>query len=324
MSTRNALLKWLSDGAFHSGTALGERLGVTRAAIHKAVQSLNLEAGLDIHCVPGKGYRLAEPFVPLSMHEIRGGLPEPDGSLQIEVMEHTDSTSQELWRKDPKPRSGQVCLAEQQSAGRGRRGRNWIASPYRNILLSMCWQFESGPSALSGLSLAAGVAVVQALEDFGVHEVALKWPNDILWQGRKMAGLLVDVRGETGGPSVVVLGLGLNVFQAEREAKLMDQPWAMLRDSLPGPVDRNRLASLLITRLAVMFRSFADSGFDPVREQWERRHLYQERPVQVHLGNTIVNGVAIGVDALGNLRLRVEHGDVRVFHSGEVSLRAVA
>jgi len=322
MSTRHSLLALLADGAFHSGTDLGASLGVTRAAINKAVQSLQ-HVGLEIHCIPGRGYRLVESLVPLSVDRITGYLEPRGPALQVEVLETTESTSQELIGGEREFRSGRVCLAEVQVAGRGRRGRHWVASPYHNIVMSMSWRFETGPAGLAGLSLVAGIAVIRALERFGVQGSGLKWPNDILLRGRKLAGVLVDLRGEAAGPALVVLGLGLNVMVTEADAARIDQPWSMLREVLPGPIDRNRLAASLINELVDALQKFAAHGFEPYREEWERRHLYQNCPVRLDLGETRLSGTAVGVDDHGNLRLRDTHGQVRAFHSGEVSLRVV-
>ncbi len=320
MSTRHALLKLLADGAFHSGPLLGERLGVSRAAVNKAVQSL-VESGADIHRVSGRGYRLGEPFVPLSVATICALLAERQTLAEVEVVDEVDSTNAQLLRS-PETASGRVCLTEAQSAGRGRRGRGWVATPCHNIVMSMGWRFESGPAGLSGLSLAAGVAVLRALEEFGVHGAGLKWPNDILRDGRKLAGLLIDLRGEASGPSLVVLGLGLNVHLVPADGARIDQPWTSLREVLPAPIDRNRLAALLIIHLSDMFRFFERDGFAAFRAEWERRHLYAGKAVCLHAGQDEVPGTVEGIDTHGGLLVRIANGELRTFHSGDVSLRA--
>lgn len=320
MSTRHQLMRLLADGRFHSGTDLGGRLGVTRAAVNKAVQGL-VGGGIEIHSIPGRGYRLDEPFTPLSAEAIRERLAGRASGIEIEVVDAADSTNRRLQESGSDFAVGRVCLAEAQSAGRGRRGRGWVVTPCHNIALSIGWRFESGPAALAGLSLAAGVAVLRALDAFGVPGTGLKWPNDILLDGRKLAGLLVDVRGESAGPSQVVLGLGLNVYLAARDAARIDQPWAALRELLPGPVDRNRLAALLIAELSGMFQAFAREGFTPWRAEWERRHLYHDRAVRLQAGDQQVSGTVVGIDVHGGLRLRDARGEVRSYHSGEVSLR---
>jgi BirA family biotin operon repressor/biotin-[acetyl-CoA-carboxylase] ligase len=318
MSTRHALLKLLADGAFHSGPVLGERLGVSRAAVNKAIQSL-AERGVDIHCVSGRGYRLSEPYVPLSEVPIRVLLAEHQVRAEVDVFDEVDSTNEQLLRS-PELSSGRVCLTEAQSAGRGRRGRGWVATPCHNILMSMSWRFETGPAGLAGLS--PGGRVLRALEEFGVRDTGLKWPNDILRDGRKLAGLLIDLRGEASGPSLVVLGLGLNVHLAPNDAARIDQPWISLRESLPAPVDRNRLAGLLVLQLGEMFRVFERAGFEAFRADWEHHHVYAGKAVRLRAGHEDVFGTVEGIDANGSLRVRVEGGALRTFHSGDVSLRA--
>ena len=323
MSTRDALLQLLADGAFHSGTALGERLGVSRAAIHKGIQNL-VEDGIEIHRVTGRGYRLSEAFTPLDAAAIARALAGSGVTLPVEVLAATDSTSQHLLRRSAADESARVCFAEAQTAGRGRRGRGWLATPYQNIVMSMSWRFEGGPAALTGLSLAAGVAVLEALAAFGVKGAGLKWPNDVLFDGRKLAGLLVDLRGEAAGPSLVVLGLGLNVAIAEREAAMIDQPWAALREILPAPLDRNRLAALLVRHLGGMFRRFEREGFAAFRAEWERHHLFAGQAVCIETALATVSGTVEGIDERGALCVRDTHGALRSFHSGEVSLRRAA
>jgi len=313
-------MQLLADGRFHSGTDLGAHLGVTRAAVNKAVQSLAAD-GMDLHSVPGRGYRLAEPCVPLSARSIEAELTTRGTRAEVEVLDETDSTSQALWRSAAAPLSGRVCLAERQTAGRGRRGRGWLATPFHNLTLSIGWRFETGPAALSGLSLAAGVAVLRALDAFGVRDTGLKWPNDILLGGRKLAGLLVDLRGEAAGPSLAVVGLGLNVCLAARDAAQLDQPWAHLREQFPAPVDRNRLAAYVIAELVALFSDFERLGFEPWRAEWERRHLYHRQPVCVQLGDREVTGTVVGIDPHGSLQLQDRHGRLQSFYSGEVSLR---
>ncbi len=321
MSTRHALLKLLADGVFHSGPELGERLGVSRAAVNKAIKTL-AESGTDIHRVSGRGYRLGEPFVPLSDVPIRTLLSDRRFQAEVEILDEVNSTSEQLLRT-PNLSGGRVCLAEAQTTGRGRRGRGWVATPCHNILMSMSWRFETGPAGLAGLSLAAGVAVLRALEEFGVRNAGLKWPNDIVRDGRKLAGLLIDLRGEAGGPSLVVLGLGLNVHLAPKDAALIDQPWICLREILPAPVDRNRLAGLLVLHLGEMFRDFEQSGFEAFRAEWEHHHVYAGQPVRLQSGHEDVIGTVAGIDAQGGLRVQLVGGELRTFHSGDVSLRAL-
>ncbi len=322
MASRSAVLRILADGDFHSGTDMGRALGVTRAAVSKAVATL-VEAGLEIHRVSGRGYRLENAFDPLDQNRIRAALDNAAAVpvAPIRVIEQVDSTSLELLRSSADLVCGEVCVAEAQRAGRGRRGRSWVATPYANLMLSMAWRFDGGFAAIAGLSLAAGVATVRALREFGVEAVGLKWPNDLLWGERKLGGLLVDLRGEAAGPCLVVAGIGINVRIAGRDADQIDQPWIDLAAILERRVDRNRLAAELIRHLAQMFRTFERDGLAPFREEWSAWHHLEGRRVHVTGAQAVCDGVVEGIDANGALLVRDDRGTMHVFNSGEVSVR---
>lgn len=326
MTTRAEVLRLLSDGGFHSGTDLGRRLGITRAAVCKAVKSLTA-TGLDIHRVTGRGYRLPQPVRPLDRRAILRRLGAQAGALRdrLTLLEETDSTNRYLLERVALTTfAGGVCLAEAQTAGRGRRGRRWVATPYHNLLLSMGWRFASGPGMVAGLSLAAGVAVVRALEDYGVHGMRLKWPNDVLWEEKKLAGLLVDVQGEAAGPSAVVLGVGINGYIGTHDAARIDQPWTDLYTITGELADRNRLAALVIAALRAMFRRFAGQGLAAFRDEWQHRHLYHGRRVRLLTGGREIVGTVAGIDDHGALLLRDARGHTRAYPSGETSLRQAA
>jgi len=323
MNTRTELVKLLSDAAFHSGTDLGKKLGITRAAVCKNIRRLT-QSGLDVHRVTGRGYKLDAPLTPLNRSRILKhlGSAAADFRDRLLLLDETDSTNRHLAEliAHAKSMNGMACLAEAQSGGRGRRGRAWVATPYHNLMFSMAWQFPGGPGLVSGLSLAAGLAVLQALDEYGVDGAGLKWPNDVLWDGRKLAGLLADVQGESAGPTQVILGVGVNGYIGREDAERIDQPWVDLRNILDETTDRNRLAALLIRHLRRMFQVFTEKGFAPFREEWVARHLYHGRRVRLIQGDREFSGTAEGIDETGGLIIR--HARNRqVFHSGEVSLR---
>ena len=342
MTTRHALLRLLSDGQLHSGTDMGKSLGISRAAVCKAAKSLG-DSGFAIQRVPGRGYRLELAWVPLQreriLHELQcrvaAGAPEiapaspviPSSMATdtvIEILDETDSTNSHLLRLSPESIAGRVCLAECQIAGRGRRGRHWIATPWRNIMLSMAWRFDNGAAALAGLSLAAGVAVLRALRDYGVDGVGLKWPNDLWWQERKLAGLLVDIRGEASGPCVAVLGLGLNVHLSAADGADIDQPWIDLHDILGDTVDRNRLAALLIHHVRHMFQVFELTGLATFRSEWEANDCLAHKQVRLLQADTMTLGTVRGIDEIGALLIDDDKGELQRFYSGEISLRPVS
>ncbi|KRT60231.1 BirA family transcriptional regulator [endosymbiont of Ridgeia piscesae] len=324
MPTRIRLLQLLADGRFHSGESLAVALGVSRAAIWKQVRQLRDAFGQDVHAVRGRGYRLARPLDLLDSERISAQFSDEIG-VQISVIhlhQSLDSTNSWLMEQARKgAANGTVCLAEQQSAGRGRHGRRWI-SPYgSNVYLSLLWRFELAPMRLSGLSLAAGIAVLRTLRELGAVEAGLKWPNDILWQQKKLAGLLLEVSGESEGPAQVVLGVGLNTHMDEQGA-VIDQPWTDLR-SIAGvrPHTRNELVASLIENLVRVANLYASEGLQPFMQEWHDADLMLGRQVVVRNARGAIQGQHRGIDENGALLLAVE-GDIRSFHAGEVSLRS--
>lgn len=318
-----ALLALLTDGRFHSGQALGAALGVTRSAVWKAIRICG-QHGLDIHSVPGKGYRLAQPLELLHEPTIRTKLDPTAAPLlaRLEVHAALDSTNSYLSRiANGQAISGIACLAESQDAGRGRRGRRW-ASPFgANIYLSVLWRFAGGPAALSGLSLAMGVAVLEALHALGVSVCGLKWPNDILCEGRKLAGILVDITGEASGPCSAIVGVGVNVRMPDAAATTIDQSWTDLAHIAPSRYwSRNQLAAQLLSRILLALHEFDRAGFAPFREQWLRRDCFVGKRVHLQLADRMITGRARGIDAQGGLLLEVQ-GEVRAYTGGEIGLR---
>lgn len=316
------LLRLLADGRFHSGEAMGAASGVSRGGIWKAVRRLE-ELGLTVCAVRGRGYRLAEPLDLLEGDAIRASIG-PECVVHIADLEiHTalDSTNRHLLdRARAGAVSGSACLAEMQCAGRGRLGRAWVSPFAANLYLSLLWRFEGAPPGLAGLSLAAGVAGVAALADLGVDGVALKWPNDLIWNGRKLGGILIDVAGESAGPCLAVIGVGINVAMPESAGASIGQPWTDLGAITGARIARNRLAGRLLRHLALTLGRFADDGFAPFVTQWRRLDLASGRTVELRLPDRTVTGIGEGVDAEGALLLRID-GRRHRFTAGEVSLR---
>ena len=321
-TTRSQILRILVDEEFHSGTDLGLSLGITRAAVNKAVKSL-VDMGLEIHRVQGRGYRCIDALPLLDAKQILGLLGAASPVSSLHVLDEVDSTSQYLSALASETDiSGHVCLAEVQKQGRGRRGRDWITTPYSNIMLSIAWSYPAGPASLAGLSLAAGVAIVDALKESGISEIGLKWPNDIMWQNKKLGGVLVDIQGEANGPSTVILGVGINVRQGKQAARLVDQQWADLYQVSGAGTDRNQLAASLVDKLMTMLSDFETEGFDFFRQSWQQLHIHKGRPVRLMQAESEFQGTAEGVDSSGALVIRETGGGRRLFHSGEISLRA--
>ncbi len=321
-STRALILECLSDGDFHSGTRIGEHLGISRAAVNKHVSDLR-ERGVAIRCVTGRGYQLVGGLALLDRERILAGLDPTSCPVILEVVEEIGSTNTHLMHDAIAPDTARVCIAEYQRAGRGRRGRGWVATPYRNLLLSLAWQFPMWPAAVTTLGLCAAVAVALAVERHTAGRVSLKWPNDLLWQDAKLGGLLIELEGEAGGACTVIIGVGVNVHISDAEAARIDQPWVDLQSLSTAVVDRNTLAAACIEELVGMLRAFPDTGFTRARAEWEQRDALAGRWVHTASGGTTVVGEARGIDADGCLIVADAGGVEHRLVSGDVSVRPV-
>ena len=311
------LLNLLKDGRFHSGEALGATLGVSRSAVWKQLQHLESELNLTIHKVRGRGYQLAVPLNLLDAEAIAGfelGVQWPTF-----IQQSLDSTNAEGLRLAAAGQAAPfVVLAERQTAGRGRRGRQWVSPFAENLYYSLVLRVEGGMRQLEGLSLIVGLAVMRTLQAFGLSGVGLKWPNDVLVNGKKITGILLELVGDPADVCHVVLGIGINVNMQVNDD--IDQLWASMRSETGQPIDRNHLVAVLNQQLQHELARHARYGFAAFQEEWEQAHLWRGRPVSLVAGSTRIDGVARGVDGQGALRLEVD-GVEKSYSGGELSLR---
>ncbi len=325
MMTIGDLIRLLSDGEFHSGEQLGERLGVSRVAVWKQLRKLEA-LGIPMEAVKGQGYRLAEPLELLDGATIVAGMSR-DVRRHVSrlFVEETLPSSNQFLRErfEQGAGHGEICLVEQQSAGKGRRGRTWVTPWGRTLMFSVGWRVESGVAALEGLSLAVGVVLAQVLERHGVSP-RLKWPNDVLLETDagelgKLAGILVELSGDATGPCELVVGMGINVDLPQAFRADIEQPVAAVRDQAPG-LSRNRLAVEVLDDLMPLLADFERQGFAAWQEAWNARHAFAEREVDILRGERREPAIAEGVDEAGNLWVRGEHGRERLA-GGEISVR---
>ena len=314
------VLRALAAGE-RSGAALARELGVTRSAVWKSVEGLRA-LGIEVEASAGRGYRLARPLELLDADAIAASLsPRARDLLRaLDVVFDLDSTSSTLLALAPGDAHGRVLFAEHQRAGRGRRGRAWHSPLGANLYVSFGWRFERGPAALTGLSLALGVATHDALARCGVEGVALKWPNDLVVGPRKLGGILVELGGELGGPCDVVAGIGLNVAMPHRAARSIEQPWIDVA-TLSPQVSRAALAAALADSVLLALDRYARDGYAAFRDAYARADALRGAEVRVLLGSESVEGRALGTDEAGLLRVCVD-GVERRYASGEVSVRA--
>ena len=323
MPVRDHLLRQLADGRFHSGEQLARVLGVSRSAVWKQIQRLESDLGLTISAVRGRGYRLAAPLELLDSARIHAELSGTalQGLEQISLLSTTASTNS-CAAADPPPESGRarVWLAEHQTQGRGRRGRRWVSAFGENLYVSLAWRFDMPMSELGGLSLVVGVVVAEVLSHLGVEGHSLKWPNDVLVDGRKLSGVLVEVSGEADGPSTAVLGVGVNFRLREEQGAQIDQPWTDLTQAGTAAVSRNRMAGILIDRLIRACRIFSTERLVPFIDRWTQFDGMCGQPVRLVRGPHSIDGIYRGITPSGGVLLEEASGR-NEYHAGEVSLR---
>lgn len=316
-----ALLGLLADGAFHSGESLGKALGVSRAAVWNHVAALRA-AGIEVHAVRGKGYRMPVALDLLDIDCIARAIhqdlrAELDSLELLSVVGSTNDILMGRMRRDGPARM--ALLAEQQTAGRGRRGRTWLSPFGANLYLSISREFPGGLASIDGLSLAVGVALCEAVAVLGVSGAGLKWPNDLLWRGRKLGGILIEVNGETSGHCSVIIGIGLNVAMANDAGSLIDQAWCDLR-AAGYTGNRNTVAVVVLEHLLRTLREFSVAGFAAFVDRWRAFDALHGRAIDVHVGPSCISGVAAGIDTTGALLVETDTGRQR-FHGGEISVR---
>lgn len=313
------LITLLADGEFHSGKELGEQLGMTRAGVWKLVSQLQ-QFGLNPHSVRGVGYRLPEPLKLLSHTALPAMLSAQSLALleQVQIVPSLTSTNDHIRAGLPPGHGYTLCIAEHQLQGRGRRGRSW-SSPYgTNLYLSLGLQFDAGFEALNGLSLMVGIAVAETFASMQISST-LKWPNDVLINHKKIAGILVEIDGEQGGPLMLVIGIGVNVNMQDDRGSV-DQPWTSLALERSSLMDRNTVAASLVNNLLRRIEEFKLAGFSVFRELWNGYDAFAGKTVQLASHDSVNHGICRGVDERGYLVLDCG-GEKRFFGGGELSLK---
>lgn len=324
-----ALLALLADGEFHSGEHIGARSGLTRAAVWKQMRKLE-QWGLQVEASRGRGYRLSQPIELFDAPRLRTLLAADErfDFARLSVFFETDSTNRYLMQHPP-PRAAALvaALAEWQSAGRGRLQRQWNSPAGSGICLSVGWTFEGTPETFSFLSLAAGAAIAAAVSAHCGIALQLKWPNDILWQGRKLGGVLVESRIESHGQCQVVIGVGINASVSDAQlAHISDWPGGAvdLRTALAGAnCSRNELTAAIAANLGAFLADYASGTAMQWRRAWREMDFLHGKPIRVHCQTAAFDGTAGGIDDSGALLVRDASGATRRVVAGDASVRTV-
>ena len=309
------LLRLLADGEFHSGRVLAATPGTSPGQLRSIVRAIE-GLGLRVLRVRGRGYRLAEPLDLLDREQLAGLAP-----FTVEVLDECPSTNAVLMERASDGGPDASALAcERQTAGHGRRGKRWESGIGTDLTFSVLRRFAQGAGALSGLSLAIGVALVRALARFGYEGIGLKWPNDLILHGRKLGGILVEVTGHHTGPSAMVAGIGLNVRWNVARSAAVDQAATGLSEANGIVPSRTELLAGLLLEIHSALEEFARIGFAPFRAEWLLHHAWQGRQVKLRIAeSTVAEGEAVGIGEDGSLLVRSARG-VERFHSGELRL----
>ena len=315
------ILRRLSDGRFHSGEALAQAFGLSRASIFNVISQAGA-MGLTIHAVRGRGYRLPEPVEWLDADAIMQGLGEVASAYSLQLSDSVESTNTALMAAAlAGVADGTVFCSEYQHAGKGRRGRPWHSVPGGSLTFSTLWRFDNGLQSLAGLSLAVGLAIARAVNRHSSHPARLKWPNDVLVDYRKLAGILVEVQGDMNGAAFAVVGIGLNVRLNAAQRDAVDQAVVDLAE-MGVKVGRNQLLADCLRELHAVLTLFRRHGFTALRTDWLALDAYAGKPVVLSVpGAHPVHGLASGVDETGAFLLRDAASCLVPYSGGEISLR---
>lgn len=309
------LLQLMADGEFYSGNDLGLQLGVSRAAVWKRIKRVTDELGIEVQSVPGKGYRLAQPIQLLKSDAFQNSFP----SLPLYIYDSIGSTNDEAKRLITNEKPPVVIFAEHQTQGKGRRGREWLSPFAQNLCFSYVWPVTQGLNQVDGLSLVVGLAVAKAIKQVSGVEAKLKWPNDVLVDGRKVAGILLELVGAPLEQWSVIIGIGVNLNMHDSFGGI-DQDWTSLAKETGGVIDREKFALVLLEELQAYLDKQQHYGFESMRAEWLEMHAWQNKKVVLQVGNDAVSGELVGVGEKGEVCLLVE-GEERKYLGGELSLR---
>lgn len=311
---KRLILDLLKGGDFVSGEALASDVGISRAAINKQVDTL-LQHGVEIYSVKGKGYKLATPLALVDESRLIDKCPN-----RCFYFDDIDSTNAFMLKHAAELQSGDICISEYQSAGRGRRGRTWV-SPYgSHLYCSLFWRLSQGMNQAMGLSLVIACSLAKVLESMGVEGVGLKWPNDVYLNEKKLAGVLIEMSGQADSECNLVIGIGINLAMPQNGAELIDQPWSDLR-SIGDLPDKTELSLMLQRQIFEDLSLFESEGLKAFSERWKSNDLFMGKNVRLHLGENIKEGICCGIDNQG--AVLIEHdGEIHSYIGGEISLRS--
>ncbi|MDP3662606.1 MAG: biotin--[acetyl-CoA-carboxylase] ligase [Nitrosomonas sp.] len=318
-----SILRLLNDGQFQSGVSLARKLSCKRADISNALKNIDLY-GIEIVKIRGQGYCWINPIVYLNKDSILRNSSIYPRKLDIALFDTLDSTNTLLLNNLEREVADNNCVpvvaTEYQTKGRGRAGRAWHSGFGDSLTFSFGWWFDQGVSALSGLSLLIGIAVIRVLRSLSINCVRLKWPNDILFENKKLAGILIELRGENLGPSHAVIGIGINFKLSEVIKSSINKEIIDLSSISDVLFDRNQILSALLTEFLNILPIFRDYGFAYFKNEWISYHAFEGQVVSLILPNgSVVVGTVDGVIEDGSICLLTSSGR-NSYKVGDISI----
>lgn len=320
--SQSTLLKLLGDGHCHSGSELGAKLGVTRSAIWKQINQL-IKSGIPIQRIRHQGYQLANQMILLHEQQIKDHIELENSTtpFHFHLLHSVDSTNRYL--KDLPPSGGvDICCAEIQTQGRGRFGRLWHSPFGENIYCSSRWNLNYDLTKLSGLSLITSLAVLSTLSELDISSPSLKikWPNDILWNNKKLCGCLIEILAESNGHVQIIIGIGINVNSDTQNNPLPDKPWCSLYEIKQQHYNRNILIARLMLNLEQYLSKFIHHDLTYFMDEWNQSDYLFGKNIIVNQSLNTLTGIACGINQWGQLILEDERGLRHLLSSGDTSL----
>lgn len=320
------LITLLNDGHYHSGNSIGAVMQLTRSMVWKLIHQLRA-AGIDIKATKGKGYRLVHPITLLVSRQIKKYITNPQYQSQIDIaiFDSLTSTNSYLRNLELSSQKISICLAEQQTSGKGRLQRNWYSPFASNLYFSGKWSFMANISKLAGLSLSVALAIVRMLGIIGIKEnIVIKWPNDILWHNKKLAGILIEATTDTQSQTHAIIGIGINVNMIRDVDAQISQPWTSIQNIIGRPMDRNFLAGTLINQLLEVIDLFSLHGLPFFQREWQQYDYLSGKTIQLMHHHALIIGEAMGINEIGEIMIKQGNGEISSYCAGEVSVSKAA
>lgn len=322
LSSIKRLIELLNDGNYHSGSSIGASMQLTRSMVWKLINQLKAQS-IEIASIKGKGYRLMQPIKFLHSQQIKNYISHETcrSKVNIELFDSLPSTNLYLSKASYPSEKILICLAEAQTAGQGRLQRPWHSPFASNIYFSGSWSFGTNISKLAGLSLVIALAIVRMLASAGITQhIHIKWPNDILHQGKKLAGVLIQAMTDTQSMTQAIIGIGINVNMTQDPHAHISQPWTSMQNILGKALDRNFLVGMLINELFQTIELFNAHGLSCLLPEWQHYDYLSGKTIRLNNQNKQIIGQATGINEVGEIMIKHANGKIFSYCAGEATI----